>query len=117
VGLAGGAYAPRLRRFGRRKAGAAVLFDEGECRVNRARVDRAANASALLLLLDKTGRNETAKVKGKGRGRHAKSRLHFPYRQAVAARLNEQTDNLKPGRVSELGETARGNINVHAKAM
>ena len=112
--LAGGAYAPRLRRFGHREAGAAVFFHEGECRVNRARVACATDASALLLLLDKTGRDETTKVKGKGRGRHAKSRLQFPYRQAVAACLNEQADNLQPGRVSQLGEATRGKINVHA---
>ena len=113
AGLAGGAYALRLRRFGGRKAGAAVFFDEGECRVNRARIDRATDASAPLFLLDKTGRDEATKVKGKGRGRHAKSRLQFPNRQAVAARLNEQADNLQPGRVSELGEATRGKINVH----
>jgi hypothetical protein len=64
-------------------------------------------------LPDKTGRDETAKVEGKGRGRHAKSRLHFPYRQAIAACLNEQADNLQPGRVSQLSETTRGNIDVH----
>ena len=67
----------------------------------------------MLLLLDKTGSNETAKVEGEGRGRHAKSRLQFPYRQAVAARLNQQADNLQAGRVSEFGEATRGNIDVH----
>jgi hypothetical protein len=113
AGLAGGAYAARLHRFDHRKAAAAVFFDEGECRVNRARVDRATDVSALLLLLDETGRDETAKVKGKGRRRHAKSRLQFPYRQPVAARLNEQADNLQSGRVSELGEAPRGKIDVH----
>jgi hypothetical protein len=94
AGLVGGAYALGLRRFVCRKAGAAVFFDEGECRVNRAQVDRATDASALPLLLDKTGRDETSKMKGKGRGRHVKSPLQFPYRQAVAASLNEQADNL-----------------------
>ena len=68
-------------------------------------------------MLDKTGSNETAKVEGEGRGRHAKSRLQFPYRQAVAARLNQQADNLQPGRVSEFGEATRGNIDVHPETI
>ena len=71
----------------------------------------------MLLLLDKTGSNETAKVEGEGRGRHAKSRLQFPYRQAVAARLNQQADNPQPGRVSEFGEATRGNIDVHPETI
>jgi hypothetical protein len=71
----------------------------------------------LLLLLDKTGSNETAKVEGEGRGRHAKSPLQFPYRQAVAARLNQQAENLQPGRVSEFGEATRGNIDVHPETI
>jgi hypothetical protein len=67
-------------------------------------------------LFDKTGGYETAKVEGKRRSWYAETRLQFPYRQALSARLDEQADDLKPGRVPKLGETTRGNLDVHAAA-
>ena len=46
-----------------------------------------------------------------GYGVNGKTRNHVI---AVAARLNEQTDDLKPGRVSQLGKAARRDLNLHA---
>ena len=60
-----GACPPQRRRFDFWKAGAAILFDEGECRVDGARIDRAMNGSPLPLLFDKTSGYETAEMKSK----------------------------------------------------
>jgi hypothetical protein len=114
--LASGACAPRSGKFGFWKAGAAVFFDEGECRVNRARIGRAKDGSPLPLLFDKTGGYETAKVESKRRGGDAETRLQFSYRQALFTRLYEQADDLESGRVPKLSEAARGNLDVHAAA-
>jgi hypothetical protein len=95
------------------KAGAAVFFDEGERRVDRARVDRAKNGSAPPLLPYKPGGHEATKVEGKRRRRNFEPRLQFPNSHAFTTSPHEQADDLKPSGVPKLGEAPGGNFDVH----
>lgn len=100
-------------RFFDRETRTAVLFDECQCLVDSPINGCAANHATLFLLVYQSRRHEPTQMEGQGRGRHAETGLQLADRQSLRAGLDENSDDLEPGRVAEFGEASGCGIDVH----